>query len=142
MWKQSKQNLYQLFKYSDTHLYEFTLSLTLLLLNPLHLLKLKECHRLDIGSIRLLIVGTIVVGLCQFYGVIANKLNTRFNMARLYWAYTVFTLLTLAPCGFMHEPDLLISFGLHFISSFFLLWRLGTERHHRLNKSQGERHNV
>ena len=141
MWEQGKRNLYHLFKYSDTHLYEFALSLTLLVLNPYHLGALKVTHRLDLGSIRLLIAGTIMVGLCQFYGVVVGKLETRHKMARVYWVYTVFTLLTLGRCA-LEQPDLLISFGMQFVSSFFLLWRLGTERYHRLHRTQGDKHNV
>jgi lysylphosphatidylglycerol synthetase-like protein (DUF2156 family) len=138
MLKTCKKNLVYLFKYSDTHLYEFGLCAMMFVLNPFHLMQLNECHTINQGSIFLLIGGSLVCGLCFGFGVALNSLNLRFQMARVYWAYTVFTLITLAPCGLSHEIGLVVSFVLQFFSSFFLLWRLGTERAHRLGREQGE----
>ena len=110
----------------------------MLLLNPPHLLALKECHIINDGSITMLIIGSVVCGLAFGFGVVYDRLELRFQMARLYWMYTIFTLITLAPCGLTHEIGLIVSFVLQFISSAFLLWRLGTERSHRLSRDQGE----
>lgn len=135
MWNICKKNLVYLFKYSDTHLYEFGLSVLLLALNPFHLLQLKHCDDIQDFSFYSLIIGTVVVGICFIFGVLLNRLDLRFQMARIYWAYTIFTLLTLAPCG-KHEIGLVVSFTLQFFSAIFLLWRLGTERDHRLRREK------
>ena len=138
MLKTCKNNLVYLFKYSDTHLYEFGLCVLLVILNPFHLFQLKACHNLEPISIIILILGSFIVGLCFGAGVLLNKLEIRFFMARVYWAYTIYTLLTLFPCGLIHEIGLTVSFILQFFSSLFLLWRLGTERLYRLDRAREE----
>lgn len=136
--EQFKHNMITMFKYSDTQLYEFALSILMLVINPFHLLALRQCQALNEGSIRLLVVGTIIQGLCFGYGVVVNRLEIRFQMARVYWAYTLFTLVTLAPCGLTDEIGLVVSFVSQFVSSAFLLWRLGTERTHRRQREQNK----
>lgn len=126
-----KRNLIYIFKYSDTHLYEFGLAVLMLLINPFHLLAVRQCSTLNDGSLLLLMIGSTVSGLCFGYGVLSRRLEIRYQMARVYWVYTIYTLVTLAPCGLTNESGLVISFVSQFASSLLLLWRLGTERQHR-----------
>tara|TARA_R110001592_G_scaffold39314_4_gene129389 strand:- start:7294 stop:7725 length:432 start_codon:yes stop_codon:yes gene_type:complete len=134
-----KKHIVMMFKYSDTHLYEFSLACIMLFLNPPHLLALRSCDAMNSASILLLMIGSVICGLAFGFGVVYQRLEIRFQMARFYWVYTVFTLLSLAPCGFGYEWGLVVSFALQFISSAFLLWRLGTERDYRLNREQSQK---
>tara|TARA_B100000282_G_scaffold198765_1_gene145350 strand:+ start:1534 stop:1947 length:414 start_codon:yes stop_codon:yes gene_type:complete len=126
LWKNFKTAI----KYSDTQLYELSLSLLMVILNPFHLLGLVSCQFIDSGMVFILILLSIVVGGSLFIGVLLQSLEQRYFVARLYWFFTLLSIVSILKCG-IHEAGLLASFILQFVSSIFLVWRLGTEKLHR-----------
>ena len=134
MWKNFRSTLI----YSDTQLYEISLSLLMIILNPFHLLGLVKCSHLDSIMVGILMLLSIIVGATLFAGVLLQKLEQRYFIARLYWFFTLLTIVSILKCG-IHESGLLASFILQFISSIFLVWRLGSEKIYRdLAKQRGE----
>jgi len=122
LWKNLKTSM----KYGDTELYELSLSLLMVFLNPFHLYGLVSCTSIDLGMLLILIFLSIMVGGSLFYGVLSHNLDRRYLFARLYWFFTLLTIVSILKCG-LQESGLLASFILQFISSIFLVWRLGTE---------------
>ena len=122
LWKNFKTSI----KYSDTELYELSLSLLMIFLNPFHLLGLTSCTYMESGMLLILMCLSVMVGGSLFYGVLSHNLDRRYLIARLYWFFTLLTIVSILKCG-IHESGLLASFILQFISSVFLVWRLGTE---------------
>ena len=128
--KRLYKNFIATLKYSDTQLYELSISLLMILLNPFHLLGLVSCTHIDSAMVALLMVLSVIVGLALFGSVLSQKLNRRYLVAKLYWFFTLLTIASIIKCG-IHEAGLLASFLLQFFSSLFLVWRLGLEVVHR-----------
>lgn len=135
--KRLLENLRATLKYSDTQLYELSLSLLMVVLNPFHLLALVKCSHIESAMVGLLMVMSVLVGIALSLGVLSQKLSQRYFVSKLYWFFTLLTIVNIVKCG-LHESGLLTSFILQFISSIYLIWRLGTEVLYRELRHKGK----
>ena len=125
------KNIIQALKYADTQLLELGLSAIMLFLNPIHLWHIanEAVDKTKYASI-LMIIGSILCGILFLIGVQKKCIKKRHTIARLYWLFTLFSLFSLMRFARL-DVALVVSFGLQFVSAFFLLWRIDSELNHR-----------
>ena len=134
MMKAALLNLKRTLKYSDTQLFELSLAAIMVVLNPYHLMALKGCDTESAHTaVVMMMIGSIICGIMFFVGVAREAVEIRYQMARAYWIFTVFCLISMYHCAATIYVDfgLIASFVLQLFSALFLIWRIGSEIAHR-----------